>query len=156
MKCMSEFISSNVVNWSHGDKKVLIFLEVGVSYNSDIDLVLKVLKETAERHPKVMGRPAPEVRFRSFGDSSWNLAVLAWVADPKDHHQIRSELNIAIVRAFRENDIEIPFPQRDLHLRSSIQIPLTPSQFNLGSPVHAGESAASDLEESSSTNDHAN
>lgn len=121
----SEFVSSNVVNWSHGDPKIRLDMEVGVSYGSDLDLVLKSLEEVADEHPQVLKRPAPDVLFRSFGDSSWNLVLRAWIGDPAGHHTVRSELNCAIVRKFRERDIEIPFPQRDLHLRSPLPLPIS-------------------------------
>ena len=117
----SEFISSNVVNWSHGDKKIRVEVEVGVSYNSDLDTVLRCLREVADENPKVLKNPESDVLFRNFGDSSWNMSVRVWIPDPKFHHIVRSELNCAIVRKFRENEVEIPFPQRDLHLRSAEQ-----------------------------------
>jgi len=120
----SEFVSNNVVNWSHGDTKIRLNCEVGVSYNSDLDTVLRCLQEVAEEHPKVLDKPRPDVIFRSFGDSAWNMELRAWVKNPKIHHIVRSEINCAIVRKFRENDIEIPFPQRDLHL-------LTPKEISL-------------------------
>ena len=118
----SDFISSKVINWSHGDPKVRITIDVGVSYGSDLDLVLHTLREVADEHPKVLKRPKPDVIFLSFGDSAWNLRLRVWLPNPKNHHQIRSELNIAIVRKFRERNIEIPFPQQDLHVRSSVPI----------------------------------
>ncbi len=120
----SEFVSNNVVNWSHGDTKIRMNIEVGVSYDSDLDTVLRCLQEVAEEHPKVMEKPRPDVIFRSFGDSSWNMVLRAWVKNPKIHHIVTSDLNCAIVRKFRENNIEIPFPQRDLHLRSAEPIPI--------------------------------
>lgn len=114
----SEFVSSNVINWSHGDAKIRVEIAVGVSYNSDVDAVLKSLREVAEEHPEVLKDPAPDVLFVDFGDSAWNMKLRAWVTDPKIHPRVRSELNCAIVHKFREYGIEIPFPQRDLHLRS--------------------------------------
>ena len=120
----SEFISSNVVNWSHGDPKVRIEIEVGVSYNSDLNTVLRSLEEVAKENAEVMDKPAPEVLFKEFGDSSWNLQLRAWISTHKRHPQVRSAINCAIVRKFRENGIEVPFPQRDLHVRSSINLPL--------------------------------
>ena len=114
----SEFVSNNVTNWSHGDQKIRMEVAVGVSYNSDIDVVLRCLKEVADNHSEVLKVPPSDILFREFGDSSWNLGLRVWIPDPKRHHIIRSELNIAIVRKFRENKVEIPFPQRDLHLRS--------------------------------------
>jgi small-conductance mechanosensitive channel len=83
-----------------------------------VDTVLRCLREVADEHHEILKLPEPDVLFREFGDSSWNLDLRVWIPDPKRHHIVRSELNIAIVRKFRENNIEIPFPQRDLHLRS--------------------------------------
>jgi small-conductance mechanosensitive channel len=117
----SEFISTQVVNWTHGDKKIRLDIEVGVSYNSDLDTVLRCLQEVAAEHPKVLKNPEPDVLFRSFGDSAWNMVLRVWIPDPKYHHIIRSEINCSIVRKFKENKVEIPFPQRDLHLRSAEQ-----------------------------------
>ncbi|MEJ2544449.1 MAG: mechanosensitive ion channel, partial [Calditrichaceae bacterium] len=120
----SEFISNRVINWSHGDKKIRLDVEVGVSYNSDLDTVLRCLSEVAAENEKVLKNPESDVLFKSFGDSSWNMVLRVWIPDPKYHHITRSEINCAIVRKFRENKVEIPFPQRDLHLRSAEQ-PLT-------------------------------
>jgi small-conductance mechanosensitive channel len=114
----SEFVSTNVVNWSHGDTRIRLDIDVGVSYNSDLDNVLTVLRSVADEHPKILKHPEPDVLLTGFGDSSWNMKLRAWISNPKFHHKIKSELNCAIVRTFRENNIEIPFPQRDLHLRS--------------------------------------
>ncbi|MEA1980695.1 MAG: mechanosensitive ion channel [candidate division Zixibacteria bacterium] len=120
----SEFVSSNVVNWSHGDPKIRLDIEVGVSYGSDLDKVLKALKEVAINHPEVLNSPEPEVLLSEFGDSSWNMVLRGWVARPKRHYITRSEINCAIVRIFRENDIEIPFPQCDLHVKSPLPVPI--------------------------------
>jgi small-conductance mechanosensitive channel len=120
----SEFVSSTVINWSHGDTKVRLEVEVGVSYSSDLDIVLRTLQEVAEENPEVLRSPAPEVLHRGFGDSSWNMQLRAWINSPKRYHQVRSALHCAIVRKFRENGIEIPFPQRDLHVRSPLPAPL--------------------------------
>ncbi len=117
----SEFISTTVINWSHGDTKLRVDLDIGVSYNSDLDLVIKVLKDTAIENKDVLNKPEPEVHFREFGESSWNMKLRVWVDNPKKHYYVRSDLNCAIVRAFRKNNIEIPFPQRDLHLRSTVK-----------------------------------
>lgn len=123
----SEFISERVINWSHGDKKVRIDIDVGVHYNSDLDTVLRCLKEVAIETKYVMKQPEPIVQHTGFGDSSWNMILRCWVADPKIHLQVRSDLNCAIVRKFRENNVEIPYPQRDLHVRSAIPIPYAAS-----------------------------
>lgn len=120
----SEFISSQVINWSHTDPKVRLDIEVGVSYNSDLDTVLKTLDEVAAENSDVMERPAPEVLLMEFGDSSWNMQLRVWIASPHGQFRIRSNINCAIVRKFRERGIEIPFPQRDLHVRSPLPVPL--------------------------------
>jgi small-conductance mechanosensitive channel len=118
----SEFISTTVINWSHGDKKIRVDLDVGVSYSSDLDLVLKVLKEIATENKDVLKTPEPEVHFREFGDSSWNMKVRVWISHPKRHYYVRSDINCEIVRKFKQHNIEIPFPQRDLHLRSTVEL----------------------------------
>ncbi len=121
----SEFISSRVINWSHGDPKVLMEINVGVSYDSDLETVLQALQEVAQESPHVLKTPPPHVHLTNFGDSAWDMQLRVWVADPKTMRQVRSDLNCAIVRKFREKGIEIPFPQRDLHLRSSVALPVT-------------------------------
>ncbi|MBU4254230.1 MAG: mechanosensitive ion channel [Acidobacteria bacterium] len=120
----SEFVSQRVINWSHGDPEVRIDIAVGVSYNSDLDTVIKAMEEVAEENKEILTDPKPEVQLRSFGDSSWNMELRVWVRDPKRHKYIESEVNFALIRKFRKYGVEIPFPQRDLHLRSSIPIPL--------------------------------
>ena len=120
----SQFVSSNIVNWSYGDLRIRLDIDVGVSYGSDLDLVLASLREVALENPKVLEEPAPDVLFREFGESSWNLRLRLWIDNPQGHHRIRSDVNCAIVRKFRERKIEIPFPQRDLHVRSPLPLPL--------------------------------
>lgn len=120
----SEFVSAQVINWSHGDKKVRVDIKVGVSYKSDLDTVLQALKEVADEHNEVLKNPEPIVRLTEFGDSSWNMFVGAWIKDPESYYRVQSELNCAIVRKFRDKQVEIPFPQRDLHIRSPLPVPL--------------------------------
>lgn len=120
----SDFIAQSVTNWSYGDKKVRINIDVGVSYDSDLDTVLRCLNEVALENESVLRMPEPVVHLVEFGDSSWNLTLRCWIADPKEQWTVRSAINCAIVRKFRENTIEIPYPQRDLHVRSSIAIPV--------------------------------
>jgi len=120
----SEFISTKVINWSHVDPKVRIDINVGVSYGSDIDAVLRSLMEVAAEEKEVLNNPEPDVLFMSFGDSSWDMRLRVWIQDPKRHLQVSSAINCAIVRTFRKNNIEIPFPQRDLHVRSAVPLSL--------------------------------
>jgi len=120
----SEFVSKDVINYSHGDSTYRLDINVGVAYRSDLEKVLRVMKEAADDNEAVMKNPETEVHLIEFGDSSWNMQLRAWIEDVKEYPRIRNELNQAIVRKFRENDIEIPFPQRDLHVRSSVKLPV--------------------------------
>lgn len=120
----SEFISSTVINWSHGDPKVRLNLDVGVSYNSDIDTVLRCLREAAQEHPEVLNHPGPEVHLTEFSDSAWNMRLWFWIPQAQMTRRVKSDINCAIVRKFRENSVEIPYPQRDLHLRSPLPLPV--------------------------------
>ncbi|MDR9417672.1 mechanosensitive ion channel family protein [Gracilimonas sp.] len=120
----SEFVSKDVINFSHGDPTYRLSIDVGVSYSSDLDKVLKALSEVAEESDNVLRTPKYEVQLRSFGDSSWNMKLFVWVPDVKKRYAVQNELNQAIVRKFASYNIEIPFPQRDLHVRSSVDLPV--------------------------------
>jgi small-conductance mechanosensitive channel len=120
----SDFISSNVINWSHGDPKIRLDIKVGVSYNSNLENVIAALKKVARKNPEVLNEPEPKVLLWEFGDSAWNMELQAWIKDPYQYRRIRSDINCAIVHQFREDQIEIAFPQQDIHLRSSIPFPL--------------------------------
>lgn len=120
----SEFVSKDVINYSHGDSVYRLDINVGVAYGSDLENVLAAMKEVASENSDVMTHPEAEVHLIEFGDSAWNMQLRAWIANVKDYPRIRNELNKAIVLKFRERDIEIPFPQRDLHLRSSVPLSL--------------------------------
>jgi small-conductance mechanosensitive channel len=119
----SEFVSSQVINWSHGDPKVRLIVDVGVSYNSNLDDVIRSLREVADDNQNVLKHPEPDVLLASFGDSSWNMKLRVWLKDLQNYYKIHSDINCEIVRKFREKGIEIPFPQRDLHVRSPMPIP---------------------------------
>lgn len=120
----SEFVSKDVINYSHGDPTYRLDINVGVSYGSDLDKVLKAMREVADENKHVLQNPLPDVHLLEFGESSWNMQLRSWISDVKDYPQIRNELNQALVRKFREYGIEIPFPQRDLHVRSSVSLPV--------------------------------
>ncbi|OVE75929.1 hypothetical protein BVX98_06735 [bacterium F11] len=120
----SKFIENQVTNWSHGDPKVRLQVPIGVAYGSDVEKVKQVLLEVADKHPLVLKDPAPYVFFLEFGDSSLNFKLYAWLKQPDIRLKARSELNFAIDKAFRENDITIPFPQRDLHVKMTPAIEL--------------------------------
>jgi len=115
----SKFISENVINWSYNDRQVRFKIPVGVAYDSDVKLVEKLLLDVARENPDILDTPAPGVRFLEFGDSSLNFELRAWSSSLL-HRQgkLMSALNFAILDKFREHGIEIPYPQRDLHLRN--------------------------------------
>ena len=95
-----------------------IRIGVGVAYGSDLDDVIDTLQKVAEENANILSNPEPRVRFRLFGDSSLNFELLGWIADPANGGRVRHELNCAVYRAFNEQGIQIPFPQRDLHVRT--------------------------------------
>ncbi len=115
----SEFVSSRVVNWSHGSPEVRLRVPIGVAYGSNVELVKKTLLEVAAEEEDVLKHPAPVVFFRSFGDSSLNFELGVWrKTEAIRPVRLVSDLNYAIDRKFREVGVEIPFPQRDIHIKS--------------------------------------
>ena len=114
----SQLINQAVINWSHGDPRIRVHVPVGVAYGSDIELVTETLLAVARGEQDVLSSPEPEVRFLEFGDSSLNFELLVWSDEPPNYHRLRSKLNYAIDAAFRDKGVEIPFPQRDLHLKT--------------------------------------
>jgi small-conductance mechanosensitive channel len=121
----SKFILENVVNWSHNERTVRFRIPVSVAYGSDILLVEKSLLEVAKDNPDVLDNPEPAVRFLEFGDSGLLFELRAWTMTlVHKKGKLISALNFAIYDKFKENNIEIPFPQRDIHIRSG-NIPRT-------------------------------
>lgn len=115
----SDFITHPVTNWSHGDPRVQIRIPVGVAYGTDVEQLRTVLLGVAAEHPKVLKLPEPTVFFDRFGDSALQFELGVWTSEmAHSPRRFRSELNFAIERKLREHHIQIPFPQRDLHLRS--------------------------------------
>jgi len=113
----SDFITNKVTNWSYGDPKIRVRLPVGVAYGTDLERLERLLLEVGAEHPHVLRDPAPEVFFNGFGDSSLNFELGVWTTEAQ-LRRFQSEVNFAMERKLRQNQIEIPFPQRDLHLRS--------------------------------------
>jgi hypothetical protein len=113
----SEFIDSKVINWSHGYPVSRLHIPLGVAYGSPIKLVRQAVFEAAKRHPKVLRYPKPQLWFEGFGDSSLDFTLLVWIREPRQQFRIKSDLYYLIEANFRRFNIEIPFPQRDLHIR---------------------------------------
>jgi small-conductance mechanosensitive channel len=115
----SEFISSQVTNWSFRDLTLRIKVSVGVAYGSDIERVRSSLLEIADRTEKVLANPRPDVLFSDFGDSSLVFVLRLWT-DVDNMLKVGTAIRFEIDRVFRERNIEIAFPQRDIHIRSSV------------------------------------
>ena len=114
----TELITNRVTNWTLTNRQARSVIPVGVAYGSDIALVMQTLKECALAHPGVLQSPEPQVVFRRFGDSALDFELCAWVADLDTRGQVASDLHQDIDRRFRQAGIVMPFPQRDLHVRS--------------------------------------
>lgn len=113
---------NQVENWSYSSRDVRVKAPVGVAYGSDLDLVERLLMDATVGTPRVLENPAPAVRLMGFGDNSVDFEVRFWISDPEDGvNNVRSEVFKNVWRAFKEHEIEIPFPQRDLNLRDSEQ-----------------------------------
>jgi len=114
----SELINSAVGNWTHRNRLARIEIGVGVAYGTDARRVKEILLEIARKHPRVMKNPEPAVLFANFGDSSLDFELRVFLYDVFEMIDIQSELRFSILDAFKEEGIEIPFPQRDLHLKT--------------------------------------
>jgi small-conductance mechanosensitive channel len=113
----SKFVNDKIINWSHLDKTTRFHIDVGVAYGSDVLKVKKVLLQCAEQNKAVTSKPKPFVRFLNFGDSSLDFQLYFWSAQTFEVENLKSELRFAINEEFINNDIQIPFPQRDVHIK---------------------------------------
>lgn len=115
----SEFVNSRVTNWTANDRSVRFSINVGISYTSDVAQAQKILVETARQHAGVLQDPAPEALITDFAASSITLQLRVWATIPPAWpHRLKSGLYIEILRAFNEQGIEMPNPQRDLNVRT--------------------------------------
>jgi len=136
----SKLVQNKFVNYSYGAPVVRLNIPIGVAYGSDLEKVSTALLEAAHSVERVLKTPEPRVHFSGFGDSSIDLQIRVWIDKPSDHTVITSDVNFAIEAAFRKYNIEIPFPQRDLHVRTgSLQIAhddsgITKVEANPGQP----------------------
>ena len=125
----SRFLEAELINWDHYNPVSGLRLPVGVAYGSNVDAVKKALLDAAAAiYPEVLKVPPPQVLFLGFGNSSLDFELRVWIAQPNKQVLVKSELYFKIEALFRERNIEIPFPQRDLHLRSgNFPISLSPN-----------------------------
>jgi small-conductance mechanosensitive channel len=115
----SRFLETDVMNWSHGDPLSRVHVPIGVDYGSDVSEVRAALLAAARAHPAVLREPRPQVQLRAFGGSSLEFELLVWTRDPTNQHNLVSDLNFGIVAEFDRNGIKVPFPQLDVHLRTT-------------------------------------
>jgi small-conductance mechanosensitive channel len=113
----SKLVQNKFINYSYGTQNVRLNIPIGVAYGSDLETVKTALIEAARSVKEVLSDPAPIVHFSGFGDSALNLQIRVWIDEPRNHTTIGSKINFAIDEAFRKYNIEIPFPQRDIHIR---------------------------------------
>ena len=110
--------TNKVINWSHQSKKTRFRVAVGVAYGSNVDLVIKILEESALEHPDISDRESVEGRLVNFGNSSLDFEILFFTTNTFRIGKVKSEIRRIINKKFIENNIVIPFPQMDLHLKS--------------------------------------
>lgn len=114
----SDFITQSVTNLTLSDSEYRLVIPVGIAYGSDTKLAQEVMQKVLDGHDKVLENPEPRVFFNEFGGSSLNFELLVWIQDVSMKREVVSSILFEIDQRFREHKIEIPFPQRDLHVRS--------------------------------------
>jgi len=113
-----ELITSHVINWSYGDRRVRIKLPVQISYGDDPEAAMALISQAAEASERVIRNPPPASRLLGFGANGIDLELRVWIEDPeKGVNNVRTEINLAIWKAFRDHGVTIPFPQRDLYIK---------------------------------------
>ena len=123
-----ELITQRVENWSHSDSVVRLHIPVGISYKSDVRLAMDLCRRAPSGVSRVLEDPEPQCLLRGFGDSSVDLEIRIWIDDPTEgRSNVISEILLRVWDLFHEHGIQIPFPQRDLHLKSS-EVPLHPDK----------------------------
>ncbi|MBG0776429.1 MAG: mechanosensitive ion channel [Desulfovibrionaceae bacterium] len=129
-----DLITNQVINWSYSDRRIRLRTPVGVAYGTDVRLAMRLCSEAAAAVGRVLADPAPRCLLRGFGDSSVDLEIRFWIEDPQNGvANVKSEVLLGVWDAFAREGIEIPFPQRDVHVRSVVQ--------GLGVPEPAATSA---------------
>jgi potassium efflux system protein len=114
-----EFVTNQLVNWSLTDPILRVEVPVGIAYGSDTERAMREMLDVAEAHPHVLRDPKPQVFFLEFGESTLNFELRCFSPDVDHRLRIQHDLHLGVDRAFRAAGIEIAFPQRDLHLRST-------------------------------------
>ena len=119
----ADLIAKEVTNWTLSDRRRRIQIRVGVAYGSDPTGILRLLEELASRNQEILQSPPPSALFIGFGESALNFVLRVWTDRYEEGLRIQSDLHVAVDRALVEAGIEIPFPQREVHLRSVDPVP---------------------------------
>ncbi|WP_299012396.1 mechanosensitive ion channel domain-containing protein [uncultured Polaribacter sp.] len=114
-----KFLTQSLFNWTQNGVQTTEGVAIGVAYGSNVELVRQILVDVAKNHPKILKMPEPRVLFMDFGDSALQFKLLFNINNSYTHLQIKSDLRFEIDKKFRENNISIPFPQRDVHIISA-------------------------------------
>jgi len=115
----SDFISSKVINWSYTDRNIRFNIPVGVSYNEDPEVIRKILLEVADENKGILPQPKPDVLFQEYADSALVFDLRVWTREYINRPNVlKSQIYYAVFKKFKEHNIEIPFPQRDLHIKN--------------------------------------
>lgn len=118
-----ELIITRVENWSHTHNRVRLKIPIGIHYNSDVKQAMELCEEAAQEVERVIEEPGPICLLAGFGDNSVDLEVRFWISDPHNGlSNIKSQILLKVWEKFHENSIEIPYPQRDLHIKNPIEI----------------------------------
>jgi small-conductance mechanosensitive channel len=115
-------IINSVINHSSTDRKARVQMPVQVSYDSSLELAMKLMHEISFRHPRVLELPLPAVQIQGFGESGIDLVLNLWIPDPEEGSaSLKTEIYLEIWRAFQENNISIPYPQREVRIIGALQ-----------------------------------
>jgi len=115
-----DIITHQVVNWSHNDEHVRLKVQVRVPHDSDLDQVIALMREAATRPRRILSSPPPNVLILSFSETAIELEVRIWIADAQNGvHNVKSEVLYEVWKLFRQEGIQIPYPKRDLYVRST-------------------------------------
>lgn len=141
----STLLENRVTNWTLHDNYMRTHVAVGVAYGSPTEKVEEILRDIVTKHPMVRKIPAPMVLFRDFGASSLDFEVHFWIEaqSPADPMLVSHKIRVAIDHAFRENEIEIPFPQRDVHLKSLPVLEIKQNQGEISAVLESSQKSKS-------------
>ena len=115
-----DFIINRVTNWTFNNRRGRLELNIGVAYESDIEKVMELILDAAKEHPRCMDEPGPSCYLKEFGDSSVNFMLFFWVEDVSSgRYRAQSDVMMRVWKKFKEHNISIPFPQRDIYIKNA-------------------------------------